>query len=61
MNDSDFIISQIRSNLKDTINELNEKLITGNVSDIEDYKYKLGARVSLVKTEEYIDNLMRLK
>ena len=60
-NDADHILSQIIINLQETIDGLNQQLTNGNVSHIEDYKYKLGARISLVAMQEYINNLTRLK
>lgn len=59
MNDHEYILSEINKHIKDTLEIIENRMVTGSFSDMEDYKFNLGIRHALVKLDEYITILKR--
>ena len=54
MNNHEYILSEINKHIKDTLETIENRMVTGSLSNMEDYKIHLGIRHALVKLDEYI-------
>lgn len=59
MRDSEYILDEVIRLLKTNLDVVESNLMSGNISDIEDYKYSLGLRRGLHVLQEYINELTR--
>ena len=59
MSDHEYILSEINKHIKDTLETIENRMVTGSLSNMEDYKFHLGIRHALVKLDEYIKILKR--
>lgn len=59
MNDHEYILSEVNKFINHNLEIIENRMVTGNLSGMEDYKFHLGARDTLVKLDEYIKILRR--
>ncbi len=59
MRDSEYILDEVIRLLKVNLEVVENRLITGNIHNIEDYKYNLGLRSSLSVVQDYINDLIK--
>lgn len=59
MNDHEYILSEIKKHINYNLEIIENRMVTGNLSGMEDYKFHLGARQALVKLNEDIKILSR--
>jgi hypothetical protein len=57
MNDSDYILSKIKTYINDGLNSVTTRLVQGNIQSMEEYKFNLGMRSSLTQLKNNIYNL----
>lgn len=59
MKDHEYILSEINREIKESLETIENRMVSGDVSSMEDYKYNLGFRNSLNKLKEYITLVSR--
>lgn len=59
MKDHEYILSEINREIKESLDTIENRMVSGDVSSMEDYKYNLGFRNSLKKLKEYITLVSR--
>lgn len=59
MKDHEYILSEINREIKESLETIENRMVSGDVSTMEDYKYNLGFRNSLKKLKEYITLVSR--
>lgn len=59
MRDSEYILDEIIRLLKVNLDTVENKLISGNINGVEDYKYNLGIRRGLHVLQEYVNELTK--
>jgi hypothetical protein len=59
MIDHEYILAELRRDIRHTLEGIENRIVCGNVSDMEDYKYNLGIRYALTKVEAIIELLSR--
>lgn len=59
MKDHEYILSEINREIKESLDTIENRMVTGDISNMEDYKYNLGFRNSLKKLKEYITLVSR--
>jgi hypothetical protein len=59
MRDSEYILDEVIRLLKTNLDVVESNLISGNIINIEDYKYNLGIRRGLHVLQEHISELTR--
>lgn len=59
MKDHEYILTEINREIKESLETIENRMVSGDVSSMEDYKYNLGFRNSLKKLKEYITLVSR--
>ena len=59
MKDHEYILNEINKNIKETLESIENRLVIGGISTMEDYKFNLGIRYALTKLDEYIKLVSR--
>jgi hypothetical protein len=59
MKDHEYILSEINKNIKDTLESIENRIVSGGIITMEDYKFNLGIRYALTKLEDYIKLVSR--
>ncbi len=59
MKDHEYILNEINKNIKDTLEAIENRIVTGGISTMEDYKFNLGIRYALTKLNDYIKLVSR--
>ena len=59
MQDHEYILSEINREIKESLETIENRMVSGDVANMEDYKYNLGFRNSLKKLNEYIKLVSR--
>ena len=59
MRDSEYVLTEIINILKINLDVVESNLISGNIANIEDYKYNLGLRKGLHVLQENIVELTK--
>lgn len=59
MKDHEYILSEINREIKESLETIENRMVSGDVASMEDYKYNLGFRNSLKKLKEYITLVSR--
>lgn len=59
MKDHEYILSEINREIKESLETIENRMVSGDVSSMEDYKYNLGFRNSLKKLKDYITLVSR--
>lgn len=59
MKDHEYILTEINREIKESLETIENRMVSGDVASMEDYKYNLGFRNSLKKLKEYITLLNR--
>ena len=59
MKDHEYILTEINREIKESLETIENRMVSGDIFSMEDYKYNLGYRNSLKKLKEYITLLNR--
>lgn len=59
MKDHEYILTEINREIKESLETIENRMVSGDVASMEDYKYNLGFRNSLKKLKEYITLVSR--
>lgn len=59
MRDPEYILNEVIKNIKNNLEVIENRLIGGNISSMEDYKYNLGARCTLYALYDSINEMIR--
>jgi hypothetical protein len=59
MRDSEYILSELIKTIKDNLESVEHRLVSGAICHIEEYKYNLGARCTLYALSDRIKELSR--
>lgn len=59
MKDHEYILTEINREIKESLETIENRMVSGDVASMEDYKYNLGFRNSLNKLKEYITLVSR--
>lgn len=59
MKDHEYILTEINREIKESLETIENRMVSGDIFSMEDYKYNLGFRNSLKKLKEYITLLNR--
>lgn len=59
MKDHEYILTEINREIKESLETIENRMVSGDVASMEDYKYNLGFRNSLKKFKEYITLVSR--
>jgi hypothetical protein len=59
MKDHEYILNEINNHLTETLKTIENRMLTGSLSNMEDYKFHLGIRHAIVKLNEYIKLISR--
>lgn len=59
MKDHEYILTEINREIKESLETIENRMVSGDISGMEDYKYNLGFRNSLKKLKEYITLVSR--
>ena len=57
MRNTDIILDKLVVDIKSKLDVVERRLISGNICNMEDYKYNLGMRQTLASTRDYIETL----
>jgi hypothetical protein len=59
MRDSEYILSELIKTIKVNLESVENRLVSGGICHIEEYKYNLGARYTLHTLSDFIKELSR--
>ena len=60
MRDSEYILDELIKTIKSNLESVEHRLVVGNISSMEDYKYNLGARYTLRALCDSINEMIRV-
>ncbi len=59
MKDHEYILTEVNREIKESLEKIENIMLRGDVSSMEDYKFYLGERYALTKIKDYITTLGR--